>query len=54
MPKTKKRKSTSNAKSDKLWIDETLKRLRMLQQSREPKPAAGSKKANRRSSRDRS
>ena len=42
----KKRKSTSNAESEKRWIQETLKRLRTLQQTREPKPpSAASKKA---------
>jgi hypothetical protein len=51
-----KRKSSSDSKSEKLWIQQTLKRLRALQQTRESQPAsAGSKKprpATRRPSRD--
>ena len=38
MPK-KRKTATSTAKSEKLWIEETLKRLRALKQMPEPKPA---------------
>jgi len=52
----KKRRRTSNAESEKLWIQATLKRLRALQKTRESKPpSARSKKpgpATRRPSRD--
>ena len=54
----KKRKSSSDSTSEKLWIQETLKRLRALQQTRESKPpSARSKKprpATRPPSRDKS
>ncbi|HEY1434132.1 MAG TPA: hypothetical protein VGG65_02095 [Thermoanaerobaculia bacterium] len=42
----KKRKTLSTAKSEKLWIQETLKRLRAFQATRESAPpAAKTKKA---------
>jgi hypothetical protein len=43
MPK-KRQSAAAIAKSEKLWIEETLKRLRALQQTREPKTRAAASK----------
>ena len=46
MPK-KRKSSASTAKSEKLWIQETLKRLHALQQTRGLEPVAAPKAAAR-------
>lgn len=45
MPK-KRQSTTATAKSEKLWIQETLKRLRALQDTRGSEPAAAPKAAS--------